>query len=110
MSGGEIFVPKIPSMKITDLAKVIAPDSKIKIIGIRPGEKIFETLISENEAPNTYEFNDMYIIKPASLFKEPKSSLWSKGKKMKLERYDSNLNKEWLTKEQLRKMIKQVKI
>lgn len=110
MNGGEIFVPKIPSMKITDLAKVIAPNSKIKIIGIRPGEKIFETLISENETPNTYEFNDMYIIRPVSLFKEPKNSLWSKGKMMKLERYDSNLNKEWLTAEQLRKMIEQVKI
>ncbi|EKE14770.1 MAG: hypothetical protein ACD_12C00310G0003 [uncultured bacterium] len=105
MNGGETFVPKIPSMKITDLAKVIAPDSKIKIVGIRPGEKLFETLISENEAPNTYEFNDMYIIKPVSLFREPKNKLISKGKKIQLERYDSALNKEWLTAEQLRKMI-----
>lgn len=105
MNGGETFIPKIPSMKITDLAKVIAPDSKIKIIGIRPGEKLFETLISENEAPNTYELNDMYIIKPVNLFREPKNNLISKGKKMKLERYDSALNKEWLTAGQLRKMI-----
>ena len=105
MNGGETFVPKIPSMKITDLAKVIAPNSKIKIVGIRPGEKLFETLISENEAPNTYEFNDMYIIKPVSLFREPKNKLISKGKKIQLERYDSALNKEWLTAEQLRKMI-----
>lgn len=105
MNGGETFVPKIPSMKITDLAKVIAPNSKIKITGIRPGEKLFETLISDNEAPNTYEFNDMYIIKPLSLFKEPKNSLLLKGKKMKLERYDSALNKEWITAEELKKMI-----
>lgn len=105
MNGGETFVPKIPSMKITDLAKVIAPNSKIKIIGIRPGEKLFETLISENEAPNTYEFNDMYIIKPISLFREPKNKLIPKGKKIQLERYDSALNKEWLTAEQLKKMI-----
>lgn len=105
MNGGETFVPKIPSMKITDLAKVIAPESKIKIVGIRPGEKLFETLISENEAPNTYEFKDMFIIKPISLFREPKNNLLSKGKKMKLERYDSALNKEWLTAKQLRKMI-----
>lgn len=105
MNGGETFIPKIPSMKITDLAKVIAPDSKIKITGIRPGEKLFETLVSENEAPNTYEFKDMFIIKPISLFREPKNNLMSKGKKMKLERYDSALNKEWLTEKQLVQMI-----
>jgi UDP-N-acetylglucosamine 4,6-dehydratase len=105
MNGGETFVPKIPSMKITDLAKVIAPDSKIKITGIRPGEKLFETLISENEAPNTYEFNDMYVIRPISLFKEPKNNLWFKGKKMKLERYDSTLNNKLLTSKELKKMI-----
>lgn len=110
MAGGEVFVPKIPSMKITELAKVVAPNSKIKIIGIRPGEKLYETLISENETPNTYEFKDMYIIRPVNLFREPKNSLWSKGKKMKQERYDSNLNKEWLTAKQLMKMIKQIKI
>jgi len=104
MNGGETFIPKTPSMKIIDLAKVIAPNSKIKITGIRPGEKLFETLISENEAQNTYEFNDMYVIRPVSLFKEPKNNLWSRGKIMKSERYDSNLNKEWLTEEQLRKM------
>ncbi|MFA6081575.1 MAG: UDP-N-acetylglucosamine 4,6-dehydratase (inverting) [Patescibacteria group bacterium] len=105
MNGGETFVPKIPSMKITDLAKVIAPDAKVKITGIRPGEKLFETLISENEAPNTYEFNDMYIIRPVSLFREPKNKLILKGKKMKLERYDSALNKELLTSKELKKMI-----
>lgn len=105
MNGGETFIPKIPSMKITDLAKVIAPESKIKITGIRPGEKLFETLISENEAPNTYEFNDMYIIRPTSLFREPKNTLILKTKKMKLERYDSALNKELLTSKELKKMI-----
>lgn len=105
MAGGEIFVPKIPSMKVTDLVKAIAPKSKIRMIGIRPGEKLFETLISESEAPNTYEFKIMYVIRPASLFKEPKSRLWSKGKRMKSLRYDSNVNKEWLTIKQLAKMI-----
>src|SRR3989339_212619 len=105
MNGGETFIPKTPSMKIIDLAKVIAPNSKIKITGIRPGEKLFETLISENDAPNTYEFNDMYIIRPVSLFREQKNKLLLKGKKMKLERYDSATNGEWLTQKQLRKMI-----
>ena len=53
---------------------------------------------------------DMYIIKPMNLFREPKDSIWSRGKKMKQERYDSNLNKKWLTAKQLMKMIKQIKI
>lgn len=105
MNGGETFIPKIPSMKITDLAKVIAPDSKIKIIGIRPGEKLFETLISENEAPNSYEFNDMFVVRPVSLFREPKNPIWSKGKKMKMEKYDSSSNQQWLTTKELERMI-----
>jgi UDP-N-acetylglucosamine 4,6-dehydratase len=84
---------------------VIAPDSEIKVIGIRPGEKLYETLISENEAPNTYEFKDMYVIRPVNLFREPRNSLWSKGKKMKDEKYDSNINKVWLTAKQLKAMI-----
>jgi UDP-N-acetylglucosamine 4,6-dehydratase len=65
MTGGEIFVPKTPSMKITDLAAAIAPDCEIKIVGIRPGEKIHEVLISEEEAGHTLEFDGYYVIKPA---------------------------------------------
>ncbi|OGL51664.1 MAG: UDP-N-acetylglucosamine 4,6-dehydratase (inverting) [Candidatus Schekmanbacteria bacterium RIFCSPHIGHO2_02_FULL_38_11] len=61
--GGEIFVPKIPSMKITDLAKAIAPDCSQKIVGIRPGEKIHETLISEDEGRNAIEYNECFIIR-----------------------------------------------
>ena len=65
MTGGEIFVPKLPVMKITDLAKVIAPDSKIKITGVRAGEKIHEEMVSVNEARTTYEYDDYYCIMPA---------------------------------------------
>ena len=64
MQGGEIFIPKIPSVKIIDIAKVYAPNKKIKIIGIRPGEKLHEVLISEDESMNTVETNDRYIILP----------------------------------------------
>ncbi|MCL4457712.1 MAG: UDP-N-acetylglucosamine 4,6-dehydratase (inverting) [Nitrospirae bacterium] len=60
---GEIFVPKIPSMKITDLAKAIAPECSHKIVGIRPGEKIHETLIGEDEGRNTIEYNECFVIK-----------------------------------------------
>jgi len=64
MRGGEIFVPKIPSMKITDLAEALAPGTKYKIIGIRPGEKLHEVMITEDDARNTVEFPDRYVIEP----------------------------------------------
>ena len=68
MEGGEIFVPKLQSTRITELAKTMAPDLPHKIIGIRPGEKIHETLISEDEARNTYELADRYVVKPLMAF------------------------------------------
>src|SRR5512141_1511934 len=64
MQGGEVFVPKIPSMKVLDLAHAIAPDATISIIGTRPGEKLHEVLITEDDARNTVEREDMYIVKP----------------------------------------------
>lgn len=65
MQGGEVFVPKIPSMKMTDLAKAMAPGAEIKIIGIRPGEKLHESLISEDEARTTIELENMFVVQPA---------------------------------------------
>ena len=64
MQGGEIFVPKIPSMKITDLAEAVAPDCEIDIIGIRPGEKLHELMIPEDDARRTLDMGDYYIIQP----------------------------------------------
>ncbi len=64
MQGGEVFVPKIPSMRITDLSKAIAPDCKYQHIGIRPGEKIHEVLISEDETRRTIELDDRYASQP----------------------------------------------
>lgn len=64
MLGGEIFVPKIPSMKVMDLAKAIAPDCDIEIVGIRPGEKLHEAMIMEDDARHTVEFDDHYVIQP----------------------------------------------
>lgn len=107
MAGGEIFVPKIPSMKILDLAKVIAPDAKIKTIGIRPGEKTHESLLGEDEAHNTYEYNHMFVVRPVNLFREPKNTLWKKAKKTRLNAYSSNTNPKWLTVNELKKMIKE---
>jgi UDP-N-acetylglucosamine 4,6-dehydratase len=65
MQGGEIFVPKIASVRITDLAEVLAPGCAVEYIGIRPGEKLHEVLVSGDEARQTLELDDMYIIQPA---------------------------------------------
>ena len=80
MHGGEIFVPKIPSMPIMDLAKAIAPKCEITFTGIRPGEKLHEVLISEEEARHSLEFDDMYIVKP--LFPWWGRDNWANGKKL----------------------------
>ncbi len=104
MHGGEIFVPKIPSMKIVDLAKAIAPDCDIEVIGIRPGEKIHEVLVTEEEGRNTVMYNGMYVIMP-------NHSWWQKlnynaGKRLSDGfRYTSNNNDEWLTVDDLKKII-----
>jgi len=105
MYGGEVFVPKIPSMTVTDLARAIAPDAAIDIIGIRPGEKLHEVLISEDEARQTVELEDMYIVQPAE-------SLWfgrdweSKGRMLEDGfRYASNTNAQWLNVEQIQRII-----
>jgi UDP-N-acetylglucosamine 4,6-dehydratase len=65
MQGGEVFVPKLPSTTVYDLARAIAPEAKLDVVGIRPGEKLHEALISEDEARTTLELDDMYVIQPA---------------------------------------------
>jgi UDP-N-acetylglucosamine 4,6-dehydratase len=105
MSGGEVFVPKIPSTTIVDLAKAIAPDASIDFIGIRPGEKLHEVLISEDEARSTVELEDMYVVQPAvaSWF----GYEWE-GKGKKLDdgfRYASNTNSEWFSIEQIKEIV-----
>jgi UDP-N-acetylglucosamine 4,6-dehydratase/5-epimerase len=65
MRGGEIFVPKIPSMKLVDLARAIAPDCRLEIVGIRPGEKLHEVMIPADESRNTFEYDTHYVIAPA---------------------------------------------
>jgi UDP-N-acetylglucosamine 4,6-dehydratase/5-epimerase len=100
MHGGEIFVPKIPSMRMMDLAEAIAPEAKIEIVGIRPGEKLHEIMITEDEARHTKEFFDYFAI-------EPEFSFWDKenhvnGKSLPDGyRYSSDINDKWLTKEEL---------
>lgn len=107
MKGGEIFIPKIPSMTITDLAKSIAPEAKIKIIGIRPGEKIHEILLTEDEARHSKEFSDYFVIQPDHPFWD---ELNIKGGKKPPAgfNYSSDNNKQWLTNKALMKIVKEM--
>ncbi len=104
MRGGEVFVPKIPSMKVVDLAKAIAPMADIAQIGIRPGEKLHEVLVSEDEARNTVEHDRMYVVKPPAPLWE--RALQYDGKPL-VEgfRYSSDSNAEWLDIAGIRKLI-----
>jgi UDP-N-acetylglucosamine 4,6-dehydratase len=105
MHGGEVFVPKIPSMNIMDLARAIAPDCEINYIGIRPGEKVHEVLISEDEARNTVEFTDMYVILPLHPWWNQHN--WNDGKRLPDGfRYGSDNNDETLGRENLLRMVK----
>jgi UDP-N-acetylglucosamine 4,6-dehydratase/5-epimerase len=108
MHGGEVFVPKIPSMTVADLARAMAPDAKINYIGIRPGEKLHEVLISEDEARTVVELDDMYVVQPAEAYWFGRD--WeSKGKAIDDEfRYVSNKNDDWLTVARIKEIIKPI--
>jgi UDP-N-acetylglucosamine 4,6-dehydratase len=105
MQGGEVFVPKLPSTTITDLAKAVAPSAKLDIVGIRPGEKLHEVLISEDEARTAIELEDMYVIQPAMGPWFVRS--WDgKGKPLADGfYYASNENPEMLNTSQIQKMV-----
>ena len=94
MHGGEVFVPKIPSMKVTDVAETLAPGMAQKVIGIRPGEKLHEMMISADDARNTVDMGDRYAIEPAFVeyTREP-----LKGAKIAEDFcYASDTNDQWL--------------
>jgi FlaA1/EpsC-like NDP-sugar epimerase len=108
MWGGEIFVPKIPSYRITDLAEALAPGCRTVNVGIRPGEKIHEEMITETDALNSLEFDRYFVILPSY-------PLWDVEKYMKTFggrpcpagfRYNSGENSEWLSVEQIRELVK----
>lgn len=104
MEGGEVFIPKIPSTKVTDLARAIAAEAQINIIGIRPGEKLHEDLLSEDEARNAVEREDMYIIRPPE-------TLWNRSQQYAGKSlpdgftYTSDNNSEWLDIEGIKKFV-----
>jgi UDP-N-acetylglucosamine 4,6-dehydratase len=105
MHGGEVFVPKIPSMKLVDLAKAIAPGTDLDVIGIRLGEKLHEVLISEDESRSTVEMEDMYVVQPSP-------NAWfghdwqSEGQVLPAGfRFGSDNNPRWLSVDQIREMV-----
>lgn len=106
MIGGEIFVKKIPSMKVLDIAKAINPNLKIKYIGIRPGEKIHEQMIATSDTEFTYEFKDYYIIIPSIYEAKKYKKVTIKSKKVKSNfSYTSDNNQEWMSSEELKHWI-----
>jgi UDP-N-acetylglucosamine 4,6-dehydratase len=105
MHGGEVFVPKIPSMTLSDLARAVAPEAQVEVVGIRPGEKLHEVLISDDEARTTLDMGDMYVVQPSEspwFVKE-----WARSGVVLPEgfRYASNTNTEWLSIEQIRDIV-----
>ena len=104
MKGGEIFIPKIPSMKIVDVADIIAPEASKKIIGMRPGEKLHEVLLTSEESKNAKEFDDHFIIKPEFAFWDDQNHANGKEVLVKFV-YSSDTNTQWLDKEQIKRLI-----
>jgi len=113
MSGGEIFIPKIPSMKITDMAKALAPNLPFDIVGIRPGEKLHEIMCPSDDSHLTLEFDDHYVIKPTIMFTTKTNDygmnkLGEVGIKVTQGfEYNSGNNKQWLDTNNLMDMIKE---
>jgi UDP-N-acetylglucosamine 4,6-dehydratase len=104
MHGGEIFVPKIPSMKLLDMAQAVAPDCQIDCVGIRPGEKLHEVLLSEDEARNAVETDDMFVIQPAHSWWKKEN--WTNASRLPEDfRYSSDTNNQWLTHADLGRLI-----
>ena len=111
MQGGEIFVPKIPSMKITDLAKTVAPKAKIKVMGIRPGEKLHESLTTVEESPLIREMKDRYIVLSPSREWEVDESMYTRYKKVKEGfEYNSYDNKDYLSQKKMTAMLAELAV
>ena len=114
MQGGELFIPKIPSMKITDLAATLAPNLPTKIIGIRPGEKLHEIMISADDALHSLEFSDHYVIMPSIKFYDKQANfainkLGEKGYSVSSEfEYRSDNNTQWLDGKSLKEMMEKI--
>ena len=109
MIGGELYVSKIPSVNINDIPEIIKKNAKIKYIGIRPGEKLHEKMISEDDSLFTYEYKDYFKILPSFLSENERKKYIKKGKNVKIGfSYSSDNNKDWISKEKLINYIKKI--
>ena len=103
MHGGEIFVPKIPSMKLVDMAQALAPGCEVEYVGIRAGEKLHEVLVSEDEARNTLELDDMFVVQPAHSWWRKEN--WKNARPLEEGfRYASDNNARWMTGAELQQL------
>lgn len=109
MQGGEIFIPKIPSMRVADLIKLVAPECQIKVIGIRPGEKLHETLVTVEEMRHTVEFDDVYVVHPQTAAPEPWLNMGARGVDPNFV-YSSDRNPKWLDEASLRELLAQARL
>ena len=106
MRGGEIFVPKLPSMRLMELAQAVAPECRIEFIGIRPGEKLHETLISEDEARRTIEYENNFVVRPHSMYDSAGEEESRSGNQVEHDfQYVSNNNSDWLSSAELKTII-----
>jgi UDP-N-acetylglucosamine 4,6-dehydratase len=107
MHGGEIFVPKIPSMRVVDLAQAIGPECRHEVVGIRPGEKLHEVMIPEDDARLAVEFDDHYVIQPAFPWWDSEGYRATRGGRPCADgfRYASDTNTAWLSIDDLRRML-----
>jgi len=112
MQGGEVFVPKIPSMKVIDVARALAPDRPTRVIGIRPGEKLHEVLCPQEDAHLTVEFHDHYVSAPVITYRQPvdysRNKIGESGKPVAPDfHYSSDRNGDWISQPQLMSMIQE---
>ena len=109
MRGGEIFVPRIPSTKVTDLARAIAPDAKHEVVGIRPGEKLHEEMIGEDDARRSFQFEDYYVIEPVlAQWRAEGVGGVPAGAKAVTGAYQSDTNDLWLDEHELRSLLSSI--
>jgi FlaA1/EpsC-like NDP-sugar epimerase len=106
MQGGEIYVKKIPSMRVVEIASAIDPTAKIEVVGVRPGEKIHEQMIGPEDAASTYDFGEYYVILPQGELALRRDVSGIENKKVPKDfTYSSEANSEWMTADQLREWV-----
>jgi UDP-N-acetylglucosamine 4,6-dehydratase len=109
MHGGEVFVPKIPSYRILDVARAIAPEAELRFVGMRPGEKLHEVMVPRDEARQTLEFDDHYVIQPTFAWWNKERKLKDRGGRPCINGfcYHSDTNSEWLSPKALRTLVEE---